>query len=192
MANCCISFPFLHLFVGVDSTQKWPFPWRLFVQEQGWEAGTGCLKGLAVLFVALLAMFTQTTARFSAFGLLHTLGSSLAWTMLCVHMTNNMCSHSLLRSSTNSGLKILWQIWKQVRLSDKEGHPVSEVFLLSASNWYTQSHYFSYNQVISSSFPNPIKTGTTTSGFSWVRTPAPVVKACCAVLRQTSLKSFMS
>lgn len=84
MANCCISFPFLHLFVGVDSTQKWPFPWRLFVQEKGWEAGTGCLKGLAVLFVALLAMFTQTTTRFSAFGPLPTLGSSLPWQTTCI------------------------------------------------------------------------------------------------------------
>lgn len=33
VANCCISFPLLHLFVGVDSTQKCSFSWRLFVWE---------------------------------------------------------------------------------------------------------------------------------------------------------------
>lgn len=50
------------------------------------------LKGLAMLLINLLAVFTYTADRFSFFKFLQSVDSFLARTMFCTHMRNSVIS----------------------------------------------------------------------------------------------------
>lgn len=131
MANCCISFPLLHLFVGVDSTQKCSFSLRLFVQESTDEMPGQALSEWTCHAARRLACHVRIHSRQS-------LSFSTQWTVLwhkpCfVRTWETMWSP--LRSRITSGLKILWGIWKQVVYINKAILSILKYyFLLSASD----------------------------------------------------------